>query len=77
MFETGRGKYAWMPLIPGCWYAFVTVTYIVNAKIEFNVPWMGAYIIGAVAAAAYLIILVWYGKKRTAAKAAKAAQAGE
>ena len=72
MFETGRGKYAWMPLIPGCWYAFVTVTYIVNAKIGFNVPWMGAYIIGIVAAAAYLIILVWYGKKRTAAKAAKA-----
>ena len=77
MFETGRGKYAWMPLIPGCWYAFVTVTYIVNAKIGFNVPWMGAYIIGIVAAAAYLIILVWYGKKRTAAKAAKAAQNGK
>ena len=38
---------------------------------------MGAYIIGIVAAAAYLIILVWYGKKRTAAKAAKASQNGK
>ena len=71
MFETGRGKYAWMPLIPGTWYTFVTVTYIVNAKIGFNVPWTAAYIIGVVVAAAYLFILIWYGKKREALKAQK------
>lgn len=71
MFETGRGKYAWMPLIPGTWYTFVTVTYIVNAKIGFNVPWTAAYIIGVVVAAAYLFILIWYGKKREAIKAQK------
>lgn len=69
MFETGRGRFAWMSLIPGCWYTFVTVTYIANAKIGFNIPWIGAYIAGAAAAAAYVIVLIWYGKKRTAAKA--------
>lgn len=74
MFETGRNKYAWMPLIPGAWYAFVTVTYIANAKIGFNIPWFGAYIIGIVAAAAYVGVLVWYGKKRSAMKAKKAAE---
>lgn len=71
MFETGRGKFAWIPLVPGCWYTFITVTFIVNAKIGFNVPWTAAYIVGAVAAVAYVVILVWYGKKRSEMKARK------
>lgn len=72
MFETGRGKYAWMPLIPGTWYTFITVTYIVNAKIGFNVPWTAAYVIGAVVAIVYAAVLIWYGKKRSQMKAKKA-----
>ena len=71
MFETGRAKYAWIPLIPGAWYTFITVTYIVNAKIGFNVPWVAAYVVGVVAAIAYAAVLIWYGKKRSAAKANK------
>lgn len=66
MFMNGKAKYAWMPLIPGGWYAFITVTYIANAKIGFNIPWLGAYIIGIVAAAAYVGIVLWYAKKRSA-----------
>jgi carbon starvation protein CstA len=66
MFMNGKAKYAWMPLIPGGWYAFITVTYIANAKIGFNIPWMGAYIIGIVAAVAYVGIVLWYAKKRSA-----------
>lgn len=72
MFETGRGKYAWMPLIPGTWYTFITITYIVNAKIGFNVPWTAAYVIGVAAAIVYAVILIWYGKKRSQMKAKKA-----
>ncbi len=72
MFETGRGKYAWMPLIPGTWYTFITVTYIVNAKIGFNVPWTAAYVIGVVVAIVYAAVLIWYGKKRSQMKAKKA-----
>jgi len=68
MFENGKSKYVWVPLIPGAWYAFITVTYIVNAKIGFNIPWTAAYIIGIAAAVAYVAVLVWYGKKRSAVK---------
>ena len=72
MFETGRTKFVWMPLIPGAWYTFVTITYIANAQIGFNIPWLGAYIIGVVAAAAYVAVLLWYGKKRSEIKARQA-----
>lgn len=68
MFENGKAKFAWMPLIPGGWYAFVTVTYIANAKIGFNIPWTGAYIIGIVAAAAYVGVVLWYAQKRSKLK---------
>ena len=52
MFEHKKEKFVWMPLIPGAWYAFVTITYIANAKIGFNIPWTGAYIVGVCAAVA-------------------------
>ena len=64
MFENKKANYVWIPLIPGAWYAFITVTYIANAKIGFNVPWTGAYVIGVVAAVAYVSAIIWYGKKR-------------
>ena len=68
MFENGRARFVWMPLIPGAWYAFITITYIMNAQIGFNIPWTGAYVIGICAAAAYTGAIIWYGKKRAAAK---------
>ena len=66
MFENGKGKYVWIPLIPGSWYAFITTTYIMNAKIGFHIPWTGAYAIGITAAVAYVGVILWYGKKRAA-----------
>ena len=68
MFENDRAKFVWMPLTPGAFYAFVTVTYIMNAKIGFHIPWTGAYLIGAGAAVAYVVLICWYGKKRAAAR---------
>ena len=68
MFENNKAKFVWMPMIPGVWYAFVTITYIVNAKIGFNVPWGGAYVIGAAAAIIYGGVIIWYGKKRASQK---------
>ena len=64
MFENGKAKYAWMPLIPGGFYAFATITYIMSAKIGFNLPWSVAYAVGAAAAAAYVAVIIWWGKKR-------------
>ena len=66
MFENGKGKWAWMPMIPGCFYTFICVTYIANAHIGFNIPWTPAYIIGVVCAIAYVVACCMYGKKRAA-----------
>ncbi len=68
MFENGKAKYVWVPLIPGAWYTFITVTYIMNAKIGFHMPWTAAYVVGVVAAAAYVIVICVYGKKRASHK---------
>lgn len=66
MFENGKRRYVWMPLIPGTFYAFATVSYIMNAKIGFGLPWSAAYAIGGAAAALYLGLILWYGNKRAA-----------
>ena len=68
MFENGKAKWAWMPMIPGGWYAFICVTYIANAHIGFNIPWTIAYIIGVACAVAYVVAGCLYGKKRAAKK---------
>ena len=67
MFENGKSKYVWIPLIPGGFYAFITVTYIVNAKIGFGMPWGVSYAVGAVACVAYIVAILMYGKKRASA----------
>ena len=64
MFENGKSKFVWMPLVPGAFYAFATITYIMNAKIGFNLPWGAAYAVGAAVAAAYVAVVIWWGKKR-------------
>jgi carbon starvation protein CstA len=66
MFENGKKKFVWIPLIPGGFYAFITITYIMNAKIGFNLPWGAAYVVGVVAALAYIAVIIWWGNKRTA-----------
>ena len=71
MFENGKGKWAWMPMIPGCFYTFICVTYIANAHIGFNIPWTPAYIIGVACAVAYVVACCMYGKKRAAKLLAK------
>ena len=72
MFENGKAAFAWMPLIPGAFYTFITVTYITNAPIGFQQSWPVAYGVGIAAAVAYVGIIVWYGKRRAARLSAKA-----
>ncbi len=64
LFENGKRKFAWISIIPGSFYAFVTMSYIANAKIGLRLPWTAAYIIGTVACILYAGVLVWYGNKR-------------
>ena len=71
MFRHGKGKYAWIPMLPGGFYAFITVTYIMNAKIGFGLPWGAAYAIGALACVGYVGFCVLYGKKQNGIALAK------
>lgn len=64
LFESGKSKFVWMPLIPGAFYTFICSTFIANAAIGFNLPWAVAYPIGAVLTVAYVVAIVAYGKKR-------------
>lgn len=64
IFENKKGKFCWMPLIPGTFYVFATMSYIMNAKIGFNLPWTGAYIVGGTLAVLYFIGVLLYGTKR-------------
>ena len=50
---------------------FFTVTYIMNAKIGFGLPWGAAYAIGAIACVAYVGFCVLYGKKQNGIALAK------
>jgi len=58
-----------MSLLPGVWYAFITLTYIINAKIGFNVPMNVAYVAGAALSVGYGILVYWYGAKHKKDKA--------
>ena len=72
MFEHGKAKWVWMPMIPATIYTFHTVSFICNAQIGFRLSWDVSYIIGFVVAAAYTISILIWGKKRAEKKAANA-----
>jgi carbon starvation protein CstA len=67
----GRGyKYApLMALIPGAFYTFITVSFIMNAAIGFNLPMTVAFIIGAAAAVAFFVASLIAGRRLHASKA--------
>ena len=64
LFENGKGRFAWISVTPGAFYALVTFSYIANAKIGFGLPWTAAYIIGGMASAVYVGLSLWYGERR-------------
>ncbi len=61
----GRGykRAPFMSLLPGAWYTFITVSFISNATIGFNIPMNIAYFIGAAAAIAYSVLVYRTGVK--------------
>ena len=66
LFENKKGQWVWIPLIPAVFYAFVTFTYLCNAKIGFNLPWGVSYGAGAAFAVAYLVVVVMFARRRAA-----------
>ncbi len=59
----GKKQYIWMPMIPGFFYTVVCASYILNAKIGFNLPWNAAYIGALILAVVYVIAVVKRGQK--------------
>jgi carbon starvation protein CstA len=63
IYLRGRG-YKLLPLIalaPGAWYAFITVSYICNARIGLNIPMTISYAIGAGFALAFAAVVYRHG----------------
>lgn len=61
-------------LVPGAFYAFIITSFILNAQIGFNMPWLASYITAGVLTAAYIAVVLWRGfflrKKDSAGPAA-------
>lgn len=70
IFVNKKSKFVWMPVIPAAFYAFVTSSFIFNAKIGFNLPWPAAYGVGAAFTIVYLVVILMNGKKKAAQGAA-------
>lgn len=52
-----------MALLPGMFYMFVVASFILNASIGFNLPWVASYAIAGVLTLLYAAAIVYYGKK--------------
>ncbi len=53
-----------MALVPGSFYMFVVSSFILNAKIGFNLSWTISYIIAGVLTAMFIAAVIWRGKRQ-------------
>ena len=60
----GKRRVAWMPLVPLAFYAFITCTFLLSARIGFNLPIQVAYAVGAIFAIAACALSLWWGSRR-------------
>ncbi|MDR0879809.1 MAG: carbon starvation protein A [Clostridioides sp.] len=58
-----RNKNYLMSLIPGMFYSFIIFSYILNAKIGFNLGWTISYTVAGVLTILYAVAVVRYGNK--------------
>jgi len=58
-----------MSLIPGMWYMFITVSYILTVPIGFNMPYNSAMGVGAVCTVIYAVMVWKHGLKLRETKA--------
>ena len=49
-----------MALLPGCFYCYICTSYLLNAKIGFNLSWTVSYIIAGVLTVVFAVSLMWY-----------------
>jgi branched-subunit amino acid transport protein len=48
-----------MALVPGSFYLFIVASYILNARIGFNLSWTVSYLVAGVLVVAYVALFVW------------------
>lgn len=53
-----------MALVPGAFYTFIVTSFILNAKIGFNLSWTISYIIAGILTAMFIVSIIWYGKRK-------------
>ena len=58
-----RKKYFWIPMIPLSFYAFITSSYILSARIGLNLPMNLSYILGLIFSLAVTGLSLWHGRK--------------
>jgi carbon starvation protein CstA len=70
IYLLGKGKKsaAFMSLIPGMWYAFITFSFICNAPIGLGLGYELSMVLGAVFAAAYAFLTFYQGMRLYASK---------
>lgn len=66
VYMIGRKMPFIMSLIPGMFYMFVISSFILNAKIGFNLPWAVSYSVAGVLTIAYAFCVLRTGKKESA-----------
>ena len=54
-----------LSLIPGMFYMFVISSFILNAEIGFNLPWIASYIIAGILTVVYGAAVIICGKRQT------------
>lgn len=52
-----------MALVPGMFYMFVISSFILNAAIGFQLPWVASYVTGGVLTVLYAVAVVFYKRK--------------
>lgn len=67
MLGKGYQTAAFMSLIPGMWYAFITFTFICNAPMGFRLPMNVAYTLGVIFAVVYGALVYMQGNRIRAA----------
>ncbi len=64
LIRHGKAKYAWMPMIVLIFYAFITFTYILSAKIGLRLPYIPSIVLGALIAVVIGGATVMRGRKK-------------
>ncbi len=72
LFENGKAKFAWMPMVPALFYAFATCSFLVHNPTQqagqAMMSWNAAYIIGAIFTVCYGVVVLMRANKGAKAK---------